>query len=207
MWRYWELLTDKSMAEIAAHEGGRADAGEDAAGAADRRGFSFGGGGGSGAGGFRSRSARRASSRPTSRPFKLLERDREQLAERSCWRPAWRIRGPTPSERSRPAPSRSTASRHTGLTVAIPPGRCRLPRRQKVEKGPGLSHGKTTFCLEAGRPRTAARRAHVTDGRVERDARFVLRRRQVSRSRPRVRPRRRTGRARRRHHRHRRRIH
>ena len=58
MWRYWELLTDKSMAEIAAMKVRGAHAGEDAAGAANRRRFSFGRGGGPGAIGFRSRSAR-----------------------------------------------------------------------------------------------------------------------------------------------------
>ncbi len=61
--------------------------------------------------------------------------------------------------------------------------------------------------LEAEEPRDSARRPHPDRRHPQRDAGFVFRRRQVSRSRPRLRARHRDGRAGRRHHRHRRRIH
>ena len=57
MWRYWELLTDLSLAEIAALKQREPMDGEDGAGGAHRRGFSFVAGGAAGRRGFQSRSA------------------------------------------------------------------------------------------------------------------------------------------------------
>ena len=74
MWRYWELLTDKSMAEIAAMKAGRAPMQVKMRLARQHRGgFSLGGSGGAGTVGFSARSARRARSRPTSRRIQVAE--------------------------------------------------------------------------------------------------------------------------------------
>ena len=53
MWRYYELLTDVQIADIEKMRARSAsDAGEERAGAEDRGGLSFGGGGGEGRGGL-----------------------------------------------------------------------------------------------------------------------------------------------------------
>ena len=80
MWRYWELLTDKSMAEIAAMKNGRAHASEDAAGAANRRRFSFGAKRRIRRKRISTAKCARASSRPTWRPSSCRAMW-EQLAE------------------------------------------------------------------------------------------------------------------------------
>ncbi len=74
MWRYYELLTDKSVAEIAElKRSGAAHGGQAGSGAADRGGFSLRGSGRAGASGFRSRSARRARNRRISKLWRLPE--------------------------------------------------------------------------------------------------------------------------------------
>ena len=57
MYRYYELLTDLSLAEIAALKHKEPMEAQDGAGPADRGGFSFAGGRGRGRGSFRPRSA------------------------------------------------------------------------------------------------------------------------------------------------------
>ena len=57
MWRYWELLTDLSLPEIARNEAARADGGEEGAGRSDRGGFPLGRGCQASRGRLRARSA------------------------------------------------------------------------------------------------------------------------------------------------------